>query len=417
MRGSRLLASVILAALVCSACLRVQPHVSLPQLALGEPQFFRTLEAYASAPIVAGNNVEILLNGEQTFPAQLELIRSATRTITYAQYFYADGPVSKDIAYALAERCRAGVGVNVLLDAFGAMRIPGDYVDHMRDSGCHVAWFRPLHRLWPGGKFANRNHRRSLVVDGRVAITGGSGVSRKWIGNGRVADHWRDTDVRIDGPAVAYIQGSFAETWLEATGMVLGGEEYFPTTLTPRGQAHVQVVRSSPATGDFAIYTAFLLAIASARKSILVTNPYFVLDEKMTEAILDAHKSGAKVTVLVPGKIDHNLVRTASRAEFGRLLKAGIEIYEYRAALLHSKTMVIDGVWATIGSTNLDNASFALNDELNVIIYNRDVAQRLEQIFVEDLKHAKQVTFEAWSKRGLKERLIELIALPIRDLL
>lgn len=417
MRRSRLLAWVILATLVSTSCARVNPHVSLPQLALGEPSFFPTLEAYASAPIVGGNSVEILLNGEQSFPAQLEVIRSAKKTITYAQYFYADGLVSQDMAQALAERCRAGVGVNVLLDAFGALGIPSEYVDLMRDAGCHVAWFRPLHRLWPGGKTINRNHRRVLVVDGLVAITGGSGVSRKWMGNGRVEDHWRDTDVRIEGPAVNYVQGAFAENWLEATGMVLGGEAYFPSPPPPKGQVHVQVVRSSPAGGSFAIYTAFLLAIASARQSIYVTNPYFVLDDKMTEALLAAKQKGARVMVLVPGKIDHNLVRQASRAGFGKLLKAGVEIYEYRAALLHSKTMVIDGVWATVGSTNLDNLSFAVNDELNIVVYNRGVAQRLEQVFREDIEHSRKITYEAWSKRGLTERLFELIAFPIRDLL
>jgi len=416
MHRSRLLAGLVLASVLASACARVHPHVNLPQLALGEPSFFPTLEAYAAAPIVGGNGVELLLNGEQIFPAQLAAIRSARKTITYAQYFYADGLVARDMAYALAERCRAGVGVNVLLDAFGGLGIPGEYVDVMRDSGCHVAWFRPLHRLWPGGKTINRNHRRVLVVDGRVAITGGSGVSRKWMGNGRIEDHWRDTDVRVEGPAVNYVQGAFAENWLEATGMVLGGEAYFPPP-APKGQVYTQVVRSSPAGGSFAMYTAFLLAIASARRSIYVTNPYFVLDEKMMEALLAAKQNGAHVKVLVPGKIDHNIVRQASRADFGKLLKAGVEIYEYRAALLHSKTMVIDGVWSTVGSTNLDNLSFAVNDELNVIFYNRDVARRLEQVFEEDLAHSRPVTYESWRTRPITERLIELLALPIRDLL
>ena len=408
---------MVLAVVVVTACARVQPHVSLPEVALGEPSFFPTLEAYASAPIVGGNSVDLLLNGEQTFPAQLDAIRSAKRTITYAQYFYEDGPVSRDMAEALAERCRAGVGVNVLLDAFGTLGMPTEFIGEMKTAGCHVAHFRPLYRVWPGAKTNNRNHRRVLVADGRIAITGGSGVSRKWMGNGRIDDHWRDTDARIEGPAVTYIQGAFAENWLEATGVVLGGDAYFPAPRTPKGQVYVQVVRSSPAGGSYAIYTAFLLAISSARRSIYVTNPYFVLDEKMTGALLAAHENGARVVVLVPGKIDHNLVRQASRADFGRLLKAGVEIYEYRSALLHSKTMVIDGVWATVGSTNLDNRSFALNDELNVIFYSRDVARRMEEVFREDLAHSARVTYDSWAKRGLTEKFLELVAFPIRDLL
>ena len=414
MRRSRLLAWMMLA-VSFGGCTGVHPHVSLPELALGEPSFFPTLEAYASAPIVGGNGVELLLNGEQIFPVQLAAIRSAKKSINYAQYFFEDGLVAEELATALAERCRAGVGVNVLLDAFGALGMPAEYAELMQSAGCHVAWFRPLHRLWPGSKTNNRGHRRILVVDGRVAITGGSGVSRKWMGNGRTEGHWRDTDVRIEGPAVTYVQGAFAENWLEATGMVIGGEAYFPAPVPPKGQVFAQVVRSSPAGGSFAVYTAFLLAIASARRSIYVTNPYFVLDAKMTEALLTARQHGARIAVLVPGKIDHNIVRQASRASFGELLRAGVEIYEYRAALLHAKTMVIDGVWSTVGSTNLDNRSFALNDELNVIFYNADVARRLEQVFQDDLAHSRRVTYEAWRKRGLKARILELIAIPIRD--
>jgi cardiolipin synthase A/B len=400
--------------MVLTACTRVQPHLTLPELTLGEPSFFPTLEAYASAPIIGGNQVDVLLNGEEIFPAKLAAIRAARKTITYAQYFYEDGIVSRDIAEALAERARAGVGVNVLLDSFGALGIPGEYVDLMRRSGCHVVFFRPL-RPFPGQKTNNRNHRRILVVDGRVGITGGSGISRKWMGDGRTEGHWRETDVRIEGPAVNYLQGAFAESWLEATGIVLGGDAYYPPPAPPRGREYVQVVRSSPAGGSFAIYTAYLLAIASARKSIYVTNPYFVLDEKMTEALLASRARGAKVVVLVPAKIDHNLVRQASRAAFGDLLKAGIEIYEYDAALLHAKTMVVDGVWATAGSTNLDNRSFALNDELNAIFYSPAVAQRFERTFHEDLKHSTRVTYESWSKRGAWARFLELVAFPLRD--
>jgi cardiolipin synthase len=414
-RRWHLLGWVVLAVGLTASCATVRPHTALPEVTLGEPSFFPTLEAYASAPIVGGNSVEFLLNGEQTFPAQLAAIRSATTTITYAQYFYEDGPVARDIAEALAERCRAGVGVSVLLDAFGTLAMPGEYIDVMRRSGCHVVQFRPLHRFFFGSSANARNHRRSLVVDGRVAITGGSGVSRKWMGNGRTEDHWRDTDVRIEGPAVNYVQAAFAENWLEATGMVLGGAPYFPAPQPPRGQVYAQAVRSSPSAGSFAMYTAFLLAMASARRSVYVTNPYFVLDETMTEALLGAKEKGARVVVLVPGKIDHNLVRRASRASFGHLLQKGIEIYEYRAALLHAKTMVIDGVWSTVGSTNLDNRSFALNDELNVIFYSRDVARRLEKIFEEDLAHSRRVTYEDWANRGMTERLLELLVLPMRD--
>ena len=397
-------------------CARVYPHVALPSLTLGEPSFFPTLEAYATAPIVGGNRADLLFNGEQIFPAMLEAIRGAQYTITYAQYFYEDGPISRDLAEAMAERCRAGVGVNVLLDAFGTLSMPKEYSDAMSRSGCHVTWFRPLAQ-YVFRRYSNRNHRRILVIDGRVGFTGGSGVSRKWMGNGRTENHWRDTDIRIQGPAVEYLQAAFVENWLEATGVVLGGEAYFPRPIAPAGDIYAQVVKSSPAAGSFAMYTTFLLAVNAAQRSIHITNPYFVIDKRMREALLAARRRNVRVLVLVPGAIDHNIVRQASRRQFGDMLRAGIQIYEYAPALLHSKTMVIDGVWATVGSTNLDNRSFAVNDELNVIVYNRDVAQRLEAAFTDDLTRARPITLEAWKDRGITAKLLETLALPIRDLL
>jgi len=407
-----------LAVLLCLAtsCMRVTTHVAVPELQIGEPSYFPTQEAYGGAPIVGGNAVEILLNGEQIFPALVEALRSAKRTITYAQYVYEDGPVSRDVAEALADRCRAGIGVNMLLDSFGSLYMPGEYVDMLRASGCHVTWFRPL-SPFAIRRYNNRNHRRIVVVDGRIGFTGGAGVSRKWMGNGRVADHWRDTDVRVEGPAVEYLQAAFAENWLEATGMVLGGDAYFPRPIERRGDVYVQVVRSTTGGATTAMYTSLLLALSSARRSVHVTNPYFVLDGKMTEALLDTVQRGVKVTVLVPGAIDHNIVRQASRAQFGRMLRAGVEIYEYSPALLHAKTMVIDGWWATIGSTNLDNRSLALDEELNVIVYDRGVGGQMERIFLDDVRLSKQVTYEDWKKRGFASKVLEVLALPIRDLL
>jgi cardiolipin synthase len=406
---------VLVTGLGAAACARVPPHLALPALVLGEPSFFPTLEAYASAPIVAGNAVEILLNGEQIFPALLDAVRSARRTITYAQYFYEDGPVARDLVDALAERARAGIGVNVLLDAFGSLGMPAHYAEVLKRAGCHVAYARPLGRFARIGEANQRNHRRILVVDGRVGFTGGSGVSRKWMGDGRTQNHWRDTDVRVSGPAVEYLQAAFAESWLDATGMVLGGEAYFPRPIPPAGRVHAQFVRSSPAGGSSAVYTTFLLAIASAKRSIYITNPYFVLDDSMQNALVRAVRRGVRTVVLVPGVIDHNLVRQASRGKLGGMLKAGVVIHEYQAALLHAKTMVIDGVWATIGSTNLDNRSFALNDELNLIVYDRGVAQRLEAVFMEDLVRSRALTYQEWAGRGLRERVLELLARPVRD--
>jgi cardiolipin synthase len=252
------------------------------------------------------------------------------------------------------------------------------------------------------------------VIDGRIGFTGGYGISDAWKGDGRTPKHWRETNARVEGPVVKFLQAAFAESWLEATGIAIGGEDYFPW-LHPVGNVPGQIVSSSPAGGSFQNYLLFLLSIHSARKSILITNPYFIPDDVMTEALLKAAARGVRVVVLAPGEIDSRLTYTASRSHYGRLLLGGVEIFEYQAALLHAKTMVIDGIWATIGSTNFDNRSFALNQELNLTIYDGPVARQLEEIFQEDLKFSKKITYEEWDSRSIFERIFELFALPVKE--
>jgi len=408
-----MLVTTILVSMV-AGCAQHEPILRLPILEVGHPTFATTLAAYAGTSIVAGNRVEILQNGDEIFPAKLRLIRAARKSITYAQYVWEDGRPSDEIVEALAERCRAGVAVNILLDAVGALSMPAQYRQRMVDAGCHVETFRPL-SPWAIDKVNYRNHRRILVADGRVGITGGSGTSGKWGGNGRQEDHWRDTDVWVEGPVVEQLQGAFAENWLETTGTALGGGDYFPSSLESRGDVAAQAVRSSPAGGSAAVYTMYLLAMASAKHSICITNPYFVPDEKMIETLLGAVRRGVRVTLLLPGAIDHDLVRQASRSELGRLLEAGVRAYEYRPAMLHAKTMVVDGRWATVGSTNLDRRSFALNDEINLVVYDQAVAQRLERVFADDISRSNEITYARWNDRGFVSRFLELLSLPVRD--
>ncbi len=412
-RGFARIALTLLLTLT-TGCAGVPPHLELPTLDIKQPVFAATLGAYTGTTVVGGNRVEILLNGEEIFPAKLALIRSARRTIDYAQYVFEDGHPAENVAAALAERCRAGVKVNVLLDAVGTLAMPGALRDEMSRAGCRVESYRPL-SPFAIDRVNYRNHRRILVVDGLVGVTGGSGISGKWSGNGRQEGHWRDTDVLVEGPVVEQLQGAFAENWLEATGVAIGGPEYFPRRrLESKGLVDAQIVRSSPAGGSTAMYTMFLLALASARRSIHITNPYFVPDEKMISTLVVAAKRGVEVVLIIPGAIDHNLVRQASRSEFGRLLESGVKIYEYRPALLHAKTMVVDGIWATVGSTNLDHRSFSLNEELNVAIYDVDTAQRLEQVFEQDLANSRPVRFQDWSNRGLASRFLELLTYPLK---
>jgi cardiolipin synthase A/B len=417
-RRGRLVVGITLLGLVSTSCAGVQSHFALPDLGAGDAAFLPTIEAYTSSAR-SGNIATILLNGDEIFPAQLAAIRSARRSINYAQYFYEESPIGEELAAALAERCRAGVRVHVLLDGFGTLGMPAAYSDTMTEAGCQVATFRRLGLVTllgavGIGRSNNRNHRRMLVVDGAIGFTGGSGVGPKWMGDGRTSGHWRDTDVRIEGPAVARLQAAFVENWLEATGNVLGGGDYFPV-VTRNGTVSAQIVRSSPAGGSFSMYTMFLLAMSSARKSIYITNPYFLPDARMTRVLVEAPRRGVRVVILLPGAIDNNLVRHASRSQFGVLLEAGVEIYEYQAALLHAKTMTIDGIWATIGSTNLDTRSFALNEEVNAVLYDRDVAGKLEQVFTDDLTRARKIDHAGWRGRSFFHRMIELLSLPVRE--
>jgi len=400
---------------ITTGCTGIPPHLELPTLDIKQPAFAATLGAYTGTTVVGGNRVEILLNGAEIFPAKLALIRGARRTINYAQYVFEDGQPAEDVAAALAERCRAGIKVNVLLDAVGTLAMPSALREEMSSAGCRVESYRPL-SPFTIERVNYRNHRRILVVDGLVGVSGGSGTSGKWSGDGRQEGHWRDTDVLVEGPVIEQLQGAFAENWLEATGVAIGGPEYFPRRrLDSKGLVDAQVVRSSPAGGSTAMYTMFLLALASARHSIHITNPYFVPDEKMINTLLAAANRGVEVVLLIPGAIDHNLVRQASRSEFGRLLENGVQIYEYRPALLHAKTMIVDGIWSTVGSTNLDYRSFSLNEELNVAIYDVGTARRLERIFADDLANSRRVMYKDWKNRGLASRFLELLAFPLKE--
>lgn len=288
------------------------------------------MEAHTVSPAVTGNRAEILLNGEQIFPAMLAAIRGARTSITFAKFIYQDGDIAARMAAALAERCRAGVTAHVLLDAVGSSQMPRRYRTEMEDAGCRVAWF---HSLNPFAikRITHRNHRRILVVDGRIGITGGTGVGEQWTGDGRRPDHWRQTDVRVEGPIVRALQAAFVENWRDATGTLLGGAAYFPD-LPPRGPLAVQSVKSSPASGAAEAYLLFRLAIDGARSSIYLTNPYFVPDDAMADALVNAARRGVRVSILTAGVargLLDRLVRQASRAHFPRASRAGIKIYEY----------------------------------------------------------------------------------------
>jgi cardiolipin synthase len=408
-------ASLALAvSVILSGCTLSRPHYVTPDVHIGEPAFTRAMDAHTVSPVVGGNRAEILLNGEQIFPAMLAAIRGARTTITFANFIYEDGDIAARMADALAERCRAGVKAHVLLDAVGSSQMPRRLWTEMENAGCEVAWF---HSLNPFAikRINHRNHRRILVVDGRVGFTGGTGVGEQWTGDGRQPDHWRQTDVRVEGPIVRSLQAAFAENWRDATGTLLGGDAYFPD-LPARGALAIQSVKSSPASGAAEAYLLFRLALDGARSSIYLTNPYFVPDEAMADALVNAARRGVHVSIITAGVAQgvlDRLVRQASRAHFPRASRAGIKIYEYGPALLHAKTMVIDDRWISIGSANLDNRSFALNNELNLVFQDRGLARRLVDVFQRDLAYARPLEDDEL-KEGL-DRFFYLPLLPLRD--
>ncbi len=410
--------ALVMAAALCvtlAGCTLSRPDYIAPGVSIGESAFVRAVEAHTLSGLIEGNRAQVLVNGDEIFPAMLEAIRGAQRTVTFANFSWEDGEIAREIVEALAERCRAGVGVNVLVDAIGSSAMPKELVRTLAGSNCAFARYHPVRPLTIR-RVNHRNHRRVLVVDGRVGFTGGTGIGDKWTGDGSQPGHWRQTDVRVEGPVVRALQAAFVEDWREATTLLLAGDAYFPP-LEPRGDLAIQSVKSSPASGATEAYLLFLLTIDAARTSIKITNPYFVPDTRMARALADAARRGVDVTIITAGAVSgtqNQIVRKASQAHFGNVLEAGVKIHEYGPAMLHAKTMVVDDQWVSIGSANLDNASFALNNELNVTFLDRRLAQRMTEIFERDLQSTTAVNLDEWRRHVLRH-LLYLPLIPLRD--
>ena len=383
----------------------------LPRLyATPDPQFRRAIGSLLGPALVGGNRVQELLNGDQIFPDMLQAIRSAQHSISFETYIYWSGNIGREFADALSERAKAGVKVHVLLDWVGSAKIDDSFLDEMRASGVEIRKFHKPN--WYNlGRLNNRTHRKLLVVDGKTGFTGGVGIAPKWTGNGQDADHWRDSHFRVEGPVVAQMQAVFMENWLKVTGQVMHGEAYFPA-LQAMGDSDAQVFSSSPSGGSESMQLMYQLSITAAEHSIDLSSAYFVPDELTSQALTDALQRGVKIRIITPGEIiDTDTVRAASRGSWGPLLKAGAQIYEYQPSMYHCKVMIVDNLLVSVGSTNFDNRSFRLNDEANLNVYDAAFAQRQTFIFEADLKNARQVTYDEWINRPLKEKLLEKLAL------
>lgn len=374
-----------------------------------DPQFARAMNELLGPQLIPGNRVQTLVNGDQIFPSMLGAIRGARKTIALETYIYWSGKVGKQFTDALCERAKAGVRVNLLLDWLGSKKIDMSFLDRLKACGVEVVRYHPV----PWFTFTSaseRTHRKILVVDGRIGFTGGVGIADHWIGNADTPEHWRDTHFRFEGPVVAQMQAAFIDHWMEITGKLLHGDDYFPP-LQPAGNLIAQAFKSSPRDGSDSARLMYLLSIACARKSILMSNAYFVPDDLSIRTFIAAAQRGVKIKIIAPGKItDTKIVRQASRACWDQLMNAGIEFYEYQPTMFHCKVMVVDGIWSSVGSTNFDNRSFRLDDEANLNVLDRDFAHEQELIFQDDLKHSHRVTLAEWKKRPFTEKIQEQLA-------
>ncbi len=377
-------------------------------------EFVTTISGATGVPFVGGNRVELLNNGDEFYPAMLAALESAYASITIEAYIYWEGDIGLRFAKALAAKAKAGIPVKILLDSIGSASIGRTILDTLQGGGCHIAWYNPIH-WYSIGRFNNRTHRKSLIIDGRLGFTGGAGIADHWLGHAQDADHWRDMQVRVEGPAVTPLQFGFAQNWLESTGELVNGPEFYPA-LDRRGGTEVQTIMSSPETGASAVRIMYYLSIVSARTSIEIANPYFVPDQVAINTLIEAKRRGVRVRIMVSGiRNDNWLARQNSVRLFGPFLDAGIEILEYNRTMLHHKTMVVDGLWGTIGTTNFDNRSFAHNEENNVCFHDAALAGRLQAIFEEDAAVCEPVDRAVWGRRGLWARSQEVVASFLQD--
>ncbi|MEO8248313.1 MAG: cardiolipin synthase [Burkholderiales bacterium] len=373
---------------------------------VADPQFRRSMSVLLGPTILEGNRVEVLLNGDQIFPAMLAAIKEAKRTITFETYIYWSGTIGEEFVEALSERARAGVKVHVLLDWLGSVKMESRYLDSMRAAGIEVERYHKPD-WWQWARLNNRTHRKLLVVDGSIGFTGGVGIADEWRGNAQDPKHWRDTHFRIDGPVVAQVQSTFIDNWIKATGRVLHGQAYFPA-LKAKGDLAAQMFSSSPSGGSESMRLMYLMAITSAGRGIRLSTPYFVPDDLASNALIAAAARGVKVQIIVPGEhIDTEVVRQASRAGWGPLLEAGIEIFEYQPTMYHTKLLVVDELFTSVGSTNFDNRSLSLNDEANLNVIDAGFGAEQGRIFDDDLKRARRITLADWRNRPMIDKLTE----------
>jgi cardiolipin synthase len=372
------------------------------ELAAEDVKFPSYLAALIGANLTHGNDYDVLTNGDQIFPAMLKAIDNARRRISFETYIFDTVSFANLLTDALARAARRGVRVQLTIDAVGASSMEKSHIDRLRAAGCTIVQFNMP--AWYSLEEVNyRTHRKILVVDGTVGFTGGVGVADHWLGNAQDAKHWRDTQIRMTGPVTRDLEAGFYENFIEGEQPVAPELDDAPAPKHEGGAT--LIARSSPTGGSSDLKRLYLLIVASARRTLDITSPYFVTDESTTWAIQDAVRRGVKVRILVEGDLtDAMPVKYASRQAYERFLTLGVEIYEYQPTMMHSKAIVVDGAMSMFGSANFDNRSLELNDELNVAVASRDLAKRLSQDLEEDLRHARRLEIDKWRSRPFLEK-------------
>ena len=384
------------------------------QLRVKQPGDFTALlpsiVGLTQASLDPGNDVKLLENGDQIFPALLADVAAAHESIHIESFIWWKGPICDKLANLLATKATQGVEVRLLVDASGGRKMDRKLEKLMKDAGAQVRQFHPL-RFSNLGRMNNRDHRKLAIIDGRTAYIGGFGFAKEWEGHAQDRDHWRDTGLRVTGPVVNRIQGAFCENWIEETGEIPAGEKYFPH-LGAAGPTQAHVAYTSPNGSISSVQVLYYLAITSAQHEIIIQNPYMLPDDEAIAALGDAVRRGVDVKVMVPatGSTDSPIVQHASHHQYGDLLKRGVKIWEYQPTLLHQKVIVVDGVWSCVGSTNFDDRSFQLNDEISLGVLDRNVANGLRTAFASDLRTARERHLDEWRHRSLWHKLIDQLA-------
>ena len=406
--ASAILISISLGLFTAGCALRTgkQPRQEItPIYSASSPEFRSSAGALLGPDFVAGNTITTLVNGAQIFPSMLSAVRTAKHSINFEAYWFVDGQIGREFTEALAERARAGVKVNAILDALGTIDMGLDNLARLREAGVDVVKYHSIFWLDPR-RYNHRTHRKLLIIDGRLAFIGGVDIADNWAGNADSSQHWRDNHYEITGPVVAQLQAVFMANWLKSRGALLHGADYFPP-LAGTGPCLAQALRSS--AGNANLDLMYLLAIASAQKTLRIQNPYFLPDELTRKELTSAARRGVKVEVIVPGKfINQKIVRVASKDHWPELIQAGVKIYEYQPTMVHVKLIVVDDIFVSVGSGNFDNRSIQLNDEANLNVLDRDFAAQQTRLFELDKKQSHEMTSDKTGGLHLLERAADL---------